>query len=58
MEPQIMFERALVFFILKFLSLTRFWLFDWKGCFGQGIKWDAPLGLDFAPYSMHITFKV
>jgi hypothetical protein len=28
-------------------SLTRRWPLDWRGCFGQGIKWDAPLDLDF-----------
>jgi hypothetical protein len=27
--------------------LTRSWLLDSKGYFEQGIKWDAPLGLDF-----------
>jgi hypothetical protein len=35
------------FFSLKIQSLARSWLLDWRGCFGQGIEWDAPLGLDF-----------
>ncbi len=32
---------------MKIQSLTTSWLLDWRGCFGQGIKWDAPLGLNF-----------
>jgi hypothetical protein len=47
METQIVVERLLVFFPIKNQLLTRFWLLDWRGCFGQGIKWDAPLGLNF-----------
>jgi hypothetical protein len=34
-------------FSLNNQSLTRSWPLDWRGCFGQGIKWDAPLGVDF-----------
>ena len=41
-----MVERPSIFFI-KNQSLTRSWPLDWRGCFEQGIKWDAPLGLDF-----------
>jgi hypothetical protein len=35
------------FFSLKNQSLTRSWPLDWRGYFEQGIKWDAPSGLDF-----------
>jgi hypothetical protein len=42
-----MVKRPSVFFSLKNQSLTRSWPLDWRGCFEQGIKWDAPLGLDF-----------
>ena len=38
---------AVGFFPLKNQSLARSWPLNWRGCFGQGIKWDAPLGLDF-----------
>ena len=34
-------------FSLKKQSLTRSWPLDSRGCFEQGIKWDAPLDLDF-----------
>jgi hypothetical protein len=37
-------QEAIKFFSLKSQSLTRSWPLD---CFEQGIKWDAPLGLDF-----------
>jgi hypothetical protein len=47
METQTMVERPSKFFIKKNQSLARSWPLDWRGCFGQGIKWDAPLGLDF-----------
>ena len=30
------------FFSFKNQPLTRSWPLDWRGCFGQGIKWDAP----------------
>jgi hypothetical protein len=40
-------RKAVGFFSLKILSLTRSWPLDWRGCFEQGIKWHAPLGLDF-----------
>jgi hypothetical protein len=46
METQTMVERPSFFFI-KNHSLTKSWPLNWRGCFGQGIKWDAPLGLDF-----------
>jgi hypothetical protein len=46
METQSMVERPSVF-SLKIWSLTRSWPLDWRGYFEQGIKWDAPLGLDF-----------
>ena len=50
METQIMVERPSGFFHEKNQPLTRSSfrrLLDWRGCFGQGIKWDAPLDLDF-----------
>jgi len=40
-------REAVGFFSLKNQSLTRSWPLDWRGYFEQGIKWDAPLGLDF-----------
>jgi hypothetical protein len=40
-------REAIRFFPLKNQSLTRSWLLDWNGYFKQGIKWEAPLGLDF-----------
>jgi hypothetical protein len=42
-----MVERPSVFFSLKNQSLTRPWPLEWRGYFEQGIKWGAPLGLDF-----------
>jgi hypothetical protein len=41
-----MVERPSVFFIRK-SNIDKVWLLDWRGFFGQGIKWDAPLSLDF-----------
>jgi hypothetical protein len=29
------------FFSWKYKKLTRSWPLDWRGCFGQGLKWDA-----------------
>jgi hypothetical protein len=40
-------REAVGFSSLKNQSLTRAWPLDWRGYFEQGIKWDAPLGLDF-----------
>jgi hypothetical protein len=47
MKSQTMVKRQSVFFLKKNKSLTRSWPLDWRGYFEQGIKWDAPLGLDF-----------
>ena len=47
METQTMVEKPSVFFALKNQSLTRSWPLDWRCCFGQALKWDTPLGLDF-----------
>jgi len=46
MEAQTMVERPSVSFPKK-QSLTRSWPLDWRGYFEQGIKWHAPLDLDF-----------
>jgi hypothetical protein len=46
-ETQTMVERPSVFFILNNQSLTKSWPLDWRGYFEQGIKWLAPLSLDF-----------
>jgi hypothetical protein len=35
------------FLFIKKKSLTRSWPLDWRGYFEQGIKWHAPMGLDF-----------
>ena len=40
-------REAVNVFSIKNQSLTRSWPLDWRGCFGQGMKWDAHLGLDF-----------
>ena len=40
-------REAVGFTSLKNQSLTKSWPLDWKGYFEQGIKRDAPLGLDF-----------
>jgi hypothetical protein len=40
-------QEVVGFFSLENQSLTISWLLDWRGSFEQGIKWDAPLGLDF-----------
>jgi hypothetical protein len=43
METQTMVERLLIFiYLLKNKKLTRSWPLDWRSCYGQGIKWDAP----------------
>jgi hypothetical protein len=52
METLIMVERLLDFFSKRrYKNMTRSWLLDWRGCFEQGIEWDAPpslgMGLDF-----------
>jgi hypothetical protein len=47
-ENQTIIERPSVF-SKKNQSLERYWPLDWRGYFGQGIKWDAPSGLDFGP---------
>jgi hypothetical protein len=57
METQIMVERPSIFFINFFKKLTRFWPLNWRGCFGQGIKWDAPswvwtLGFAFGGFTL------
>ena len=46
-ETQTMVERLSSYFQKKNQSLTRSWPLNWRGCFGQGVEWDAPLGLDF-----------
>jgi hypothetical protein len=38
---------AVGFFSFKNQSLRTSWALDWRGCFEQGIEWDAPLGVDF-----------
>jgi hypothetical protein len=40
-------REAEVFFSLNNESLTRSWPIDSRGYFEQGIKWHAPLSLDF-----------
>jgi hypothetical protein len=35
------------FFSLKNQPLTRYWPLDWRDYFEQGMKWHAPLSLDF-----------
>jgi hypothetical protein len=40
-------REAVGFFSLNNQSLTRSWPLDWRGYFEQGIKWHAPLSLDF-----------
>jgi hypothetical protein len=42
-----MVERMSIFSALKNQSLTRSWPLAWRTYFGQGIKWDAHVGLDF-----------
>jgi hypothetical protein len=46
METQTMVERLLIFFIKKSI-INKILVLDWRGYFEQGIKWDAPLSLDF-----------
>jgi hypothetical protein len=40
-------REAVGFFSLDNQSLIRSWTLDWRGYFEQGIKWHAPLSLDF-----------
>jgi hypothetical protein len=40
-------REAVGFFSLNNQSLTRSWPLDWKDYFEQGIKWHAPLSLEF-----------
>jgi hypothetical protein len=42
-----LWSRGHRFFFIENQSLTRSWPLDGRSCFGQGIKWDVPLGLDF-----------
>jgi hypothetical protein len=35
-------RRGCHLFFIEINKVTRAWLLDWRGCFGQGIKWDAP----------------
>jgi hypothetical protein len=42
METQTMVESLSIVFHKRNKKLTRSWPLDWKNCFGQGIKWDAP----------------
>ena len=51
MGTQTMVERlSYIKHKIKNQSLSRYWPLDRRSCFGQGIKWDAPLGLDFGLY--------
>jgi hypothetical protein len=50
-----MVERPSVFFPLKNQLLTRSWSLDWRDYFEQGIKWDAPLGLDFGGFTLWLS---
>jgi hypothetical protein len=47
LDPSHYGREAVGFFLLKYQSSTRSWPLDWRGYFEQGIKWHAPLGLDF-----------
>ena len=49
-ETQTMAGRPSFFLLIKIQSLTRSWPLDWKGCFGQGIKWDAPSSFELWAY--------
>jgi hypothetical protein len=40
-------REAIGFFSSHNQCLTRSWPLDWRGYFEQGIKWHAPLSLDF-----------
>jgi hypothetical protein len=40
-------REAVGFFSLKYQSLTISWPLDWRGYLENGIKWHAPLSLDF-----------
>jgi hypothetical protein len=40
-------SRGCLFFHSNNQLLTRSWPLDWRSYFEQGIKWDAPLSLDF-----------
>jgi hypothetical protein len=42
METQTMVESLSIVFHKRNKKLTRSWPLDWKNCFGQEIKWDAP----------------
>jgi hypothetical protein len=44
-EPKVWSKGHPLIFI-KNHSLAKYWPLNRRGCFGQGIKWDAPLGLD------------
>jgi hypothetical protein len=45
------------FFSIKNQSLTRSWPLDRRDCSGQGIKWDAPLGLAFRGFTLCLAKK-
>jgi hypothetical protein len=45
-------REAELFFSLNNQSLTRSWPLDSRGYFEQGIKWHAPLSLDFGLWAL------
>jgi hypothetical protein len=42
METQIMVKKPLIPFHKKIKKINKISTVRWRGCFGQGIKWDAP----------------
>jgi hypothetical protein len=48
-------REAVGFFSLNNKSLTRSWPLDWRGYVEQGIKWHAPLSLDFAGFTLWLS---
>jgi hypothetical protein len=40
-------QEVVGFFSINNWSFTRSWPWDWRGYFEQGLKWHAPLSLDF-----------
>jgi hypothetical protein len=48
-------REAVGFFSYKNQSLTRSWPLNWRGYFAQGIKWHAPLGLNFGAWPLEAS---
>jgi hypothetical protein len=54
-KPKLWLRGHQFFFRRKKIKLTRSWPLDWRGCFGQGMKWDAPSS--FGLWTLGLAFR-